>query len=215
MSFDDYNHSVVRKVNLRKKSMDLEFHDHIESNTDPSTVILDESSSHRPAHEYGGDSDDSDDSFYAASYDCEPDHDFLAEMLQDEHPKRLNLLERDAPSPKANSLSPQEPESAHKVENAGGVNAENEIEAHEKAESVRLYSGAIDNCSPEEDTEEEADLISIPTPLSLQSKAHLKNSEAMMRKSTEESFRGVSNGFFSKPFKDLAQKVRRPGSNKG
>jgi hypothetical protein len=231
MSIDEDNHaSSHSKNNKMRESMDMEFHDHIESYTEPLTEDADESSSHLPVHDESDSFDDSDDdSFCAASDDCEPDHKFLAEILEDEHPERLNLLETNVPAPKNCSgpnIAPK-PESAPKledklektVEESGEMDVDEDKKEPEKPESVKVAQEPenginVDKGNPEEEeAEEETDTFPAPTSTPEISRPQLrKGGLGDMGKSTKKSFRGVSSTFFSRPFKGLARSFRRPGN---
>ena len=228
MSIDEESHA--EKKSKARKSMDMEFHDHLGTDTEPLTEHADGSSSRQPLPYDSDDDSDFEDSFCAASDDCEPDHTFLAEILEDEHPERLNLLETDVPPPR-NSNHNTKPESAPEekpvaessddessVEELQGAewDSDNEEEAA-RPSSVKVKpasSNALDQSKvgPEDDSEgagEEGDTFtSSPT---TRTRTGLRDGLQNLGKSTKKSFRGVSGGFFAKPFKGLGRAIRRPG----
>ncbi len=83
-----------------RKSMDVEHHAHLDEDIDHSNgsrkIIFD-----RPSEEFVKkielseiiDFDSDEDTFADAESDCEPNQLFLDEMLEDEHPERLNLFD--------------------------------------------------------------------------------------------------------------------------
>eukprot|EP00531_Pseudo-nitzschia_arenysensis_P011768 CAMPEP_0116139720 /NCGR_PEP_ID=MMETSP0329-20121206/13461_1 /TAXON_ID=697910 /ORGANISM="Pseudo-nitzschia arenysensis, Strain B593" /LENGTH=221 /DNA_ID=CAMNT_0003634779 /DNA_START=369 /DNA_END=1034 /DNA_ORIENTATION=+ len=83
-----------------RKSMDVEHHAHLDEDIDHSNgsrkIIYD-----RPSEEFVKkielteiiDFDSDEDTFADAESDCEPNQFFLDEMLEDEHPERLNLFD--------------------------------------------------------------------------------------------------------------------------
>jgi hypothetical protein len=121
MSLDDGNHASSHgKQYKEQRSMDMEFHDHVESDDEGTEPLTDSDlknsngvSSHcQPGPTKDNDSDDSssdfsDDSFGEASDDCEPDQEFLDQILQEYHPERLNLLDRSIPEPLEPGSAPQ------------------------------------------------------------------------------------------------------------
>jgi hypothetical protein len=123
MSLDDGNHASSHgKQYKEQRSMDMEFHDHVESDDEGTEPLTDPdlknsngvSSHHQPGpgqtkDNDGNDSDSdfSDDSFGEASDDCEPDQEFLDQILQEYHPERLNLLDRSIPEPLKPGSAPQ------------------------------------------------------------------------------------------------------------
>lgn len=226
MTLEDNNTSSRHKKKTRK-GMDIDLHEHIGSDTEPLTEHnVDGSSSHHlPVH--NDSSDDSGDSFCDASDACEPDHRFLAEILEDEHPERLNLLESNRPmSPATPAQSPNatpKPESAPKLPypDSPGEQAETEdVKEAKKPASVKSVPNNINEPNTEngkevsesEDCSESVDAFTASPARTTRPTLKDAVSPGSMRK----SLRGMSIGtaFFAKPFKGLANKIRRPGNKK-
>ncbi|KAL3924725.1 MAG: hypothetical protein SGILL_000868 [Bacillariaceae sp.] len=91
-----------------RKSMDMEFHDlnldGLEEDSDRTAPTSKQNALGRNQSNHGPDDSDwssDDDSFGEASDDCEPDKQYLEELLDEEyHPERLNLLHNYTPSQK-------------------------------------------------------------------------------------------------------------------
>jgi hypothetical protein len=210
----------------RRSTIDVEFHEHDEpkdaSGTTGSyeTAPLTDDGEAREDHWDNSSSstpNSDEDSFCAASDDCEPDKDYMESILLDYHPDRLNLLELAPPE-----VNP--PETTQSVDlSAAAAAVQAEVSGEENGTSAATTSTDIDSNDPSvrEETEnnEESESgereDSFPSPTTRSRPRHHPGLLQSMGKSTKKSFRKMQGSFFSKSFKGLARSFRGENSSKG
>ena len=117
------DHAVPRKENGNTRrstmnSMDEEDIDNENSRSFIANLPMKESSTKKTESTQIYDFDSDEDTFADADSDCEPDHFFLQEMLEDEHPERLSLFDyRKKEQEKENSSRTLSSSDTHNDEN--------------------------------------------------------------------------------------------------
>lgn len=243
MSLDDDKHASSHKKKMKtRRSMDIEFHDHLDDALIDELEDLDvdsDSDGNRPKRNLDDDLDD--DSFGEASDSCEPDHEFLDQILDECHPERINLLDPTVPE----SYYNRQPRSREPtVVSNGGPHKKQENEESQRlgdnsmccrtvnesscAENIDTGNGAHakpkrnilgENITEdsESNTEEENDDAFTKSPQRRGPQLSLDRTKMLgsMGKSTKKSLRAINGTFWSKPFKGLAQSMRRNGGAQG
>jgi hypothetical protein len=209
----------------RRSTIDVEFHEHDEPNDASGksgsyeTAPLTDDGEAREEHWDNSSSstpDSDEDSFCAASDDCEPDKDYMESILLDYHPDRLNLLE--LPPPEVNP-----PETTQSVDSSSAAQVEVPVSGEENGTSAATTSTDIDSNDPsvreetENNEESESGEIedSFPSPTARPRPRPPSGLLQSMGKSTKKSFRKMQGSFFSKSFKGLARSFRGENSSKG
>jgi hypothetical protein len=237
---DDSRVSSNKKKMKARRSIDIEFHDHLDDNLLDELENLDVSSSERERIS-NLDDDLGDDSFGEASDSCEPDHEFLDQILLECHPERINLLDQTVPecvyNQKPRSRSPsfvsrkdppkrQEDErpqrlgddsariSVQKTSSAKYIEASDDTSAGTKR-GISLEQTTEDDSESNHEGETEDNFMASPQRRAPKIGLDRTKMLGNMGKSTKKSLRTINGTFWSKPFKGLSQSIRRSGSAQG
>lgn len=267
MSLDDdfhaSSHHSTGKMKTRR-SMDIEFHDHLDDDLLEELEDLDDDSSHPRKTRHAEDLDD--DSFGEASDSMKPDQEYMEQILEECHPERLNLLEQTVPesvymkaprappplmrSPKQASLQQEDDTDKGYVPMVRSTKQksliqddDDEPETSEKPQSIEAKPASFKNAAESESSsdrpspepekqdvfsskateesesnnEEETEDSFLKSPQKKGPRLGVDRSKLLgsMGKSTKKSLRTINGTFWSKPFKGLAQSIRRNGSAQG
>lgn len=210
MSLDSGNHASSHTLKGRK-SMDTEIHDGFDSEFSD----LGEAASRLSSQpDDDSDNDSEDDSFGEASDECQPDHQFLEQVLEECHPERLNLLD------------PTVPESVYKKTTtstglpAGNVSADRDTgEPASRGLEIRTRSMSRSTASRQININEEgvgsdAKTGETDTFDASPRKFRRRDQSKMLGsvgKSTKKSLRTINSTFWAQPFKGLSQNLRGNG----
>jgi len=228
--------------------MDIELHDHMDE--DFLEELEDETSHHVPIRKT---EDLDDDSFGEASDNCEPDQEYMEQILEECHPERLNLLEQSVPEavynkpprsapplltrtlkqasrsqeedipPKRSSLLQldDETQTAEPSISENAKSSLKDVVSSTDIPSPQQKKRDVFNSKTTEDsesnTEEENEDAFTKSPKKRAPRLGVDRSKLLgsMGSSRKKSLRTINGTFWSKPFKGLAQSMRRNGGAQG
>lgn len=227
MSLDDDNHASSHSTKMKvRRSMDIEFHDHLFDDLLDELHDLDTDNEEiQNSTNIAGERDD--DSFGEASDSCQPDHEFLDQILEEYHPERINLLDPTVPEsvynkkPRGSTASISA--SSNTIPKKG--NAES-FQSVAQVTSLSLKSNALPNDDaksvdavatkskekvdgdPNAKNEEETDDSFIKSPHNRTQRATDRTKLlGSMGEETKKSLRTINGTFWSKPFKGLSPSI--------
>ncbi len=228
MNVDDDNHASNQSTKMKvRRSMDIEFHDHVFDDLLDELHELDmESEEYERALKSGGEADG--DSFGEASDTCQPDHEFLDLILEEHHPERINLLDPTVPEsvymkkPKNSALrsascsaAPKKGEEETPQLAAASSNiAQNPSSSKNtdaRSDGVFVKNSMLkreDNS--ESDNEEDASESFMKSPLNRSQQLGVDRTKQIgsLGEETNKSLRTINGTFWSKPFKGLTPNRR-------
>jgi hypothetical protein len=206
--------------------MDIEFHDHLYDDLLDEIQEWDmENNPENSGTKLEGDLDD--DSFGEATDSCQPDHEFLEQILEEYHPERINLLDPTVPE----SVYNKKPRGSESSAVSNVAKTKEQLES-EKPPSVNDASristrsiGANSNHDTrtkpnskkaeesESSTDEDGDDAFQKSP---QPKGKDRTKLfGTMGEENKRSLRTINGTFWSKPFKGLTQSVGGDGDSTG
>eukprot|EP00934_Nitzschia_sp_Nitz4_P004961 Nitzschia sp. Nitz4//scaffold4_size323378//3576//4295//NITZ4_000602-RA/size323378-processed-gene-0.151-mRNA-1//-1//CDS//3329553225//4951//frame0 len=235
-------------MRLPRRTMDVESRDHsLDEVTEPlSELTVSQSQMPHPvpaipASIDAGADDSDDDSFGEASDSCEPNADYMQQVLEEYHPERLNLLESSVPESvyMKKKTAVQTPKAANPPPPQALPSRQSEAKCPPPPpEELELTPKRI--VVPDIDSQEEDDEINTEGSESIEGEI-VENDEGedtfvhspvqhrrpglgdqraklMMENkagSTKKSLRTINGTFWAQPFKGLANNIPRSNSQKG
>lgn len=228
MSLDEDNHGSTQSTKMRvRRSMDIEFHDHLYDDMFDEIQEWDrQNNQEQKGRKQEGNVDD--DSFGEATDTCQPDHEFLEQILEEYHPERINLLDPTVPESvymkktrssessvvsSSKATEQQDGEKPPPTADTSSISTRSSGANYTNNDDTRTKLNSKKADDSESDTEEDGDDAFRKSP---QQRGNDRTTLfGTMGEETKRSLRTINGTFWSKPFKGLTPSVRGDGGATG